>query len=225
MPISTEERLREKGWSEDEIQRVANVMLQQAEKKERSLLFSESFKALVYWGGLIVAIAGNFFASAFLIPLLLILSKSFLYILISMLGLCFGFMFSILIRDIEKVDEKHHIIGGVFIPAIAAINVYVMVDLSNSFNTILKLRSGQIGQAFEVHNPVWISVAYVLSFVLPYLIYKLVDLSRKKHQKESGGQGQMPGNYGEGEVSGGYQQYPQQYPSQYPQQYPPQQFY
>jgi large-conductance mechanosensitive channel len=184
MSIDTEERLRKKGWSEDEIRRAFSVMSEAKKKTKSSLLFSETFKTIVFWGGLIIAVIINFIAAAFFIPLLLTLSKTFLYVLISILGLCFGLMFQVLITDLERVDEKHHIIGGIFIPTLAAITVYVMVDLSNSFNKILRLRASEIGGVFELHNPIYISIFYVSFFVLPYAIHKIKYLKLKKNKKK-----------------------------------------
>ena len=75
-------------------------------------------------------------------------------------------MFNLLIADIDNIDTQHHVIAGVFIPAIAIINVFVMTNVANFMEAVLELRDVS-------HNPILISVIYVVFFIAPYVFYKI----------------------------------------------------
>ena len=142
------------------------------EKKIRDQDVSSTLNKVVYWGALLVAIVGNLIVSVVLIPFLLVLSKMQLYIIIIIIGIAFGALFNMLLKDIEELDKKHHVIAGIFIPALAIINVFIMTQLAN-YLTIL------IGVNNVPHNPIVISVIYVASFSLPYILYKISSIGKK----------------------------------------------
>lgn len=142
------------------------------EKKIRDQDVSSTLNKVVYWGALLVAIVGNLIVSVVLIPFLLVLSKMQLYIIIIIIGIAFGALFNMLLKDIEELDKKHHVIAGIFIPALAIINVFIMTQLAN-YLTVL------IGVNNVPHNPFVISVIYVASFSLPYILYKISSIGKK----------------------------------------------
>jgi hypothetical protein len=181
MPATLQQKLKEKGWSDDEVDNALNIIYS-PEKQEKHAVFTEFSSPLVYWSLLIVAIIGNFIASVVLIPIMLFLTRFQLYAVIFLLAISFGAFFNLLLKDIEHVDYKHHIMGGVFIPAIAFINVYVIVNLANTLNdnvfSALFSGNGIIHQ-----SPILITIIYVIGFIIPYLAYKTTDLL-KNHRAE-----------------------------------------
>jgi hypothetical protein len=156
--------LKEKGWSEGEIKRVSKILDSAPEKKSDTILLIDK---VAYWGGLFIAIIGNFAISVLLIPFLILMKSFYLYLALVFLGVVFGWVFSILLRDIEAIKTGQHIIAWIFIPAIAIINVYVMTNLSNHIATLMEIATG-------IHIASMVSIVYVGSFMFPYAVSKII---------------------------------------------------
>lgn len=172
MPKSLEEKLKERGWTDEEIAHAISIMRSE-DQKGRRVLIAKRMNPVLYWMSLIVAIIGNFVISIVLIPFLLVLSSYQLYIIIAVLALAFGAMFNLLTHTIEHVDPAHHVVAGIFIPALAIITVFVMVSVATRISSIV-FRS-------PIHeSPIIVSVFYVLFFMLPYLITKIIDVLRAR---------------------------------------------
>lgn len=161
--------LLERGFSKKEAQRTVDIIQKAEETKSPKIKFLDS---IIYWALLIVAIIGNIIISVTLIPFLLAFKKVPLYFTIFILAAMFGFLFDQLIRDIETIERKHHIIAWVFIPALAIINTYYMVSFANHLTKTLKL-------PMPSHSPLAISIIYVTAFVLPYVIHNIMDIYKK----------------------------------------------
>ncbi|MBW2966195.1 hypothetical protein KY342_03775 [Candidatus Woesearchaeota archaeon] len=170
MKKKTVRRLKERGWSEEEIKKTEEIIKKRyREDKSRSL---PSMNRVLYWSAIVVIILGNFIISMFLIPFLLILKKFSLDIIIITIGFAFGLLFNLLVIDIEHIEKKHHFITLLIIPIIAFINFIVMVNIANSLANVLNL-------AVARQNPYFISLLYVSAFVLPYLYSLIVKKAYK----------------------------------------------
>jgi len=156
-----EETLLRKGWARQEARRTSYILATAHEAKTPILKF---FDSLVYWTALGIAILGNFVLSIVLIPFLLILSGLSLYFALLLIGLAFGALLDFLLRIIERIGRQD-IIAEIFIPAIALINVYIMTNLANVLALKIQLPLG-------VHNPLLVSVTYVIAFTLPHFFFK-----------------------------------------------------
>jgi len=163
------DNLLEKGFSKKEAQKTVEIMQKAKEKKSSKIKLLDS---TIYWFLLIVAIIGNLVISILLIPFLLAFKRAPLYLTIILLAAMFGFLFDILIRDIENLENKHHIIAWFFIPALAVINTYYMVSFTNYVIGTLKL-------PLTLHSPILISVTYVVAFILPYGLHNAIELHSK----------------------------------------------
>lgn len=161
MPI-TREDLVKKGWTEKDIIKTINILNSAKENKSTTL---KRLDFIAYWVALIVAIIINVTISIALIPVLIFIKGLALYIIIGIIGLSFGFLFDFLIREIESIGQKDYVIQGLFIPSIAIINVYYITNVANNY--ALK------GGISLIKNPILISLVYVLSFITPYLLFKL----------------------------------------------------
>ena len=176
MPNSLHQRLLEKGWTEEEIGKTMNLLYSE-EKREKHADFLISSHPTIYWAGLVIAIIGNLLLAVTLIPFLMILDSLQLYIILGIIGAVFGAMFNHILRDIEHVDEKHHIVAGVFIPSIALITIYIMTSVANKFNDVIK--------NVNPHNAVILSVLYLICFSAPYAVYKIKDLMWERKHKST----------------------------------------
>ncbi len=163
MAETLREKLEKKGWSKEEIDKTLRILEKAEEKKRPAMLILDK---LVYWVALLLAIGGNFVISVVLIPLLLtIQSATALYFIIFILAIAFGLLFSLLLGDIGTLNKQRMVVAGVFIPVIAIINIFVVVYIANFIS--------QRFEEFTLHNPYMVSIIYVISFSLPYLIQKI----------------------------------------------------
>ncbi len=176
MPKSFEERMKEKGWSEEEISHAMEIMYSK-EKEGKHVIYTKNMNPILYWLSLIIAIIGNLFISIILIPFLLVLSSYQLYFVIVVLALTFGTIFNFLINAIEHIETTHHIIAGAFIPAIAVITVFVMVNVSNKLSVVFQSPIHQ--------NPVLVSILYVVAFILPYGVTRIISYFKYERKPKS----------------------------------------
>lgn len=164
------ERLKKKGWEDREIARAISVM-DKARKERKGPI--RILDAVVYWFVLLVAIVGNFLISVVLVPFLIAITSAQLYSIIIILGLSFGILFNLIIRDIDSLTQRHYIIAGLFIPVLALINVYIITALSNELIEFTQVQNSP-------HNPVLVSLVYTVFFIAPYVFYKHMDRMHRK---------------------------------------------
>ncbi|MBU0614999.1 MAG: hypothetical protein KJ601_02810 [Nanoarchaeota archaeon] len=153
-------KLSSKGWSADEISKADRIFKEAQEKKHILVKFLDEF---VYWFVLIVAIIGNTVVSIILVPFLLVFRTAPLYMIVGSIGITFGMLFMTILKDLKELEKREHIVAGVFIPALALVNVYFMVSFANHLSTTIRINQIQ-------HNPVIVSVFYVFMFSLPYML-------------------------------------------------------
>ena len=152
----------DKLWTDEEIEKTLNILKKAKEEKSSKIKFLDK---TVYWVVLIVAIIGNLILSIILIPFMLVLKHIILYVIIFVLAFIFGLFFDLLLREIEQLDQPHRIIAGLFIPALAIINVFYMAQFSNYLTDTIQLNNP--------HNPFLVGFVYTTAFIVPYLFYKV----------------------------------------------------
>lgn len=156
-------RLEKKGWKKKEIINAVDIIKKAKHSKTTGNLFLER---RIYWILLIIIIAANFAISVALIPVLVVLKGMFLYIVLMLLGIVFGLLFELVIRSIEHLEKKHHLLLAVLIPLIALANAFVISNVSNNLMSTLSLAN--------LHNSLVVALVYSVSFVLPYIVYRFV---------------------------------------------------
>ncbi|MBW2991986.1 hypothetical protein KY345_02085 [Candidatus Woesearchaeota archaeon] len=163
MKEDLKEKLRKKGWSEADIDKAEGIMADAAEKTK-----TKKIDLFVYWTALIISIILNIVVSGIIIPMMFLIHGLALIGLVFIISLFFGWVFYILIKDIENMEIHHHIIAGLFIPAIALINIFMIVNIGNRLISNLP-------PLMEVPKagPFQISIVYAIGFTIPYLISQL----------------------------------------------------
>jgi len=156
-----EETLRKKGWSEEEIKKAMKIL-----GKKRQTFSTDKLMPHVYWISLLLTIVGNLFVSVMMLPFVLYASGISLFVIIGVIAITFGSLFNILLKDIETVDPKHHVIVGIFMPAFALVVVWVIFDLSNNF---IK----HSGSSIRMNHPIIISAIYSIGFAIPSIMQAL----------------------------------------------------
>lgn len=176
MPEPIEQRLAEKGWSKTEIDQAALIL--HGKEDPGKIYFQKQMNPIIYWLTLIISIVANMVVSVVLIPFLLAVKSAVtLYMIVALLALAFGFFFNLLLTDIEHVDPKHHVIAGIFIPALAVINIIIVINVTTALDKVL------FGNQFQ-QNALAIGIIYVFSFIAPYIMTRLIDVltTRKSPQ-------------------------------------------
>jgi len=159
---SINENLKKRGWDDEEIERALNILKFGKSNQKNYYHFSQK---TVYWIALIVLIIINIILSIMLVPFMITVKHSVVYIFIIIFGIGFGYIFNFLLEDIEFTDPKHHIVAGLFIPAIAIINIYIAVSLTDYFLVLMEFP--------YTYNPLITSIIYVTSFMMPYLYSRI----------------------------------------------------
>jgi hypothetical protein len=107
--------------------------------------------------------------SVVLIPFLLaIKSTGTLYLIVALLAVSFGLFFNLLLTDMEHVDPQHHVIAGIFIPALSIINIIIVINVTTVLDSVL------FGAQFK-QNAFMIAIIYVIAFIIPYAVTQLID--------------------------------------------------
>lgn len=160
-------RLQKKGWEKEHIKE-AVAIFEEAEKKKHPLM--HALDHATFWFSLLLAIAGNFIIALALVPVLLALEGSLIYIIVITIGVSFGLLFELLIRTIDHLEQSHHTILALLIPVVAVLTLLSIVLFANALQTTLQLKNNQ--------NALVVACIYAVSFMLPYVVYQLI-LKRK----------------------------------------------
>ncbi|MBS3098367.1 hypothetical protein J4209_06250 [Candidatus Woesearchaeota archaeon] len=151
-------------WNKKEIDKAARIISRAKEKKTKTIKFLDS---IVYWIVLVIGVIGNLIISITLIPILLTLNSIALYFIIIIIGLSFGLLFEILVRDIENIEKKHHLIISTIIPLFAIINFVVVTIIAGKLEINFMINNVK-------HMPFLVALVYSLSFIVPYIVYHFI---------------------------------------------------
>jgi len=154
--------LKRKGWHEDDINKVLDILYSE-EKSKKHEYYKREMNKIVYWSSLLVLAIANLVIAIVLIPILIVFTSSFaLYTIIIVTAFFFGILVNILITDVEHIERKHHLFAFVFIPVIGLITFIISVSIANSVSAMLEMNLE--------HNPIVVGLVYVVVFIIPYVI-------------------------------------------------------
>mgnify|MGYP001502654754 CR=1 FL=1 len=153
--------LKKKGWESHDIHRTMKIIEKGKQKKHKLI---KALDLMVFWIALILAIIGNIVILFTLIPFLLMLNSWLYYLIICFLGLSFGLLFEILIRDIEHLERKHHLLIGSLLPVITIVNFILITKILNRF---------LVNYNLNLQIPLFLGIFYTIAFLLPYFIYQM----------------------------------------------------
>ncbi len=154
-----EEKLRQKGWHENDIQYTKNIIKHAEENKQKKIIILEK---IAIWL-VIISVIGAAIAGAWIIePLLIVLNKTGALIAIGISGLFFGTIMSYSIKKIEVLEKHHHRIISIIIP-ISAIITSILI-------TKQAMKIIEIANIHLEHNPIALGITYVITTLIPYII-------------------------------------------------------
>ncbi len=161
----TKERLQEKGWSEEEIEKTMKIL---HHAKSNPHPHIHKLNKAVYWIAFSLTIIGNIAFSLFLLPLLLTTSGLTLFFIILVVAFSFGVLMSVIIKDLEDLQRHHHLAMFLSIPIVGIINFVVIVAMANKITALANAKVA--GEFFTMHqNPYIIGLIYLVGFLIPYI--------------------------------------------------------
>ena len=114
---------------------------------------------VLYWLIVLALIVLNML-SVIVIPVLQIsTSRQNVLVVVALLGLFFGYVTHRLINLVDNLEVQHHFFARLLVPAAAILNLLVVSSATNRVSAALHLGF--------THNPVYISLAYGIAFILP----------------------------------------------------------
>ena len=155
------EQLRKKGWTEKEINHAKSILKKaKGHKHPHNNLLNEG----LFWGILGLSIFAMVAITYWITPLFMYSKTAILIPIIILIGVAFGFLFRIIIKDLDHFKVHHHTLLIIAIPVAGILSSIAI------FGSVIK--SGVITQ----NNPYITSIIFILSFLAPYIHH----LSNKK---------------------------------------------
>ncbi|MDP3990064.1 MAG: hypothetical protein Q8Q01_02560 [archaeon] len=147
--------LLKKGWTVREINKAESII-------EQKGWYDVHFSKIVFWSALVVIVFANVIVSLVMIPFLIVLNSWVLFSITVLLAGMIGFLYNFLITDIGHLEHKHHLMATIIVPAVALINLFVVVITSNSLIE-------QLGAGKSQNNPWLIAIVFAVAFTIPAL--------------------------------------------------------
>ncbi len=132
----------------------------------RKVEYEKATHRVIYWSALVVLLVCNFVISVILVPFILVMSGLRFYLLVILFALIFGWLFNLIINDIEHIESKHHLFAIIILPVVGLINILITTNVSNYLAKMLMLPN--------YTNPTLPATLYAIVFLLPY-IYSVVN--------------------------------------------------
>ncbi len=140
---------------------------------ERSVI--KHVERITYWISLFSIILLNFFISLVFIPLFVMLSADFNYLLVAINGLIIGYLLNLIVNSLETLEEHHHSIIVLIVPLIGVINLIVVVEAANNLGSLASL---------NINNPVPLTLFYLVFFLLPFVASRSRHLLSRRFSRE-----------------------------------------
>lgn len=154
------ERLREKGWSEAEIQHAQKIV---SRAKRHKHPHQDVLNETIFWGMLILAGSTMVAVTYWILPLFIISTDSILYPILIIIGLSFGMLINHVIKDLDHLKLHHHIILSATLPIIGLV----------SFLSVLGRIDDATALGGNTHSALLSSIVFIVSFLLPYFYHLL----------------------------------------------------
>ena len=151
------EKLRAKGWSEPDIQQAIGILSAPADN-------ADSSRGL-YWIAILLVLIADLFISIVIVPILMLIKNSYVYLLIFIIAWSFGFLFNSLLDELETFGGTY-IMSVLFMPSLVTINTYFMFKVFNVLASILKVNSSTGAS---------IILTYSFVFLIPFIFSKIKE--------------------------------------------------
>ena len=153
--------LKSEKWTDAEVKRVAKILLE-AEKKKHILI--RLLDEVVHWMLLLLVLLGNIFLAAFIVIVSSIITPTYSYILIVVIGSIFGFLIDAPLKEMKKLSKKKHKFSKILLPVLAILNIFIIIGIKNTAEHFTNLE-------FAI-NPIIAGILYGVSFLIPHIFWR-----------------------------------------------------
>lgn len=129
--------------------------------REHYIQYAKQSSRIMYWLVLLLLTICNFLIFAFLVPFMLILKATHLFLIVGTIGFVFGLIFNFLINDIEHLEPKHHKFAAAFIPSISVLNIFMLVSIQQFLRGFY---------SYTNLDKYYASFIYIVLFMIPYAL-------------------------------------------------------
>lgn len=167
-----EDKLRSKGWTEEEIRHTRKLVNKVKRKKHPH---QHMLLDVVYWSILLFTIAIIISISYWVVPLFVFANTGILLFLIIIIGLLFGGLFGRILHDLDHLERHHHLLFTIIAPITGIASFGIVLAQANTF-----------AKAFNnQHNVLVTGALFVISFLAPYIYHSWQqEKKKKKHKKQ-----------------------------------------
>ncbi|MFH1400173.1 MAG: hypothetical protein ABIH41_01515 [Nanoarchaeota archaeon] len=149
-------RLRQKGWSSQEIEQAASIVARKRVDAKDIVLAQASF-----WTLLLLSSLATIVFAFLIMSLVLFFPALFSYYVLVVLGASFGVLFSMSVKDIETYGRYHHIAFMLLNAVVAVVSFVLVLGQAAGIPSVVASRT----------DPVLAAVLYALAFVGPYAYF------------------------------------------------------
>ena len=132
--------LREKGWTDEEIEHATGIV-EKAQKNKHPHM--KGLEKATYWIALVIIVGAALAGTYVMEPLLIAMNITQAIIGFSMVGILFGLLAGVLIKDIEHAQRHHHMLIGAIIPVMAILTSILITKQVNEVSEIFKQMANQ----------------------------------------------------------------------------------
>lgn len=169
-----ETMLRSKGWTDEEIETTRNLLLK-SNKVQDTTWWVRFLGQMKYWMLFIVLLAGAIIGAGLIKPFLIVTNEAGALVIVCIIGLFYGNLASIIIRDIEDIQTHHHVLLSFCVPVVAIITSIIISKQAAIVATL-------INTGVE-HNPFLLGITFTISSFIPYSIFLILQ-RREKHESQ-----------------------------------------
>ncbi len=157
------EKLHKRGWDKHSINRTLHV-LDKAEKTRSK--HSRQLDKYTFVTFILVFLAASLAIFIGTLPVLIKVPSWFSIIVISILGLCLGSLSDQVLGHMH-FDHRHYIFMLFFLPLSSLAMLFIIFGFTKTILTGVGI--------YLAINPVFVAVAYALSFSIPHIIKKIKE--------------------------------------------------
>ncbi len=160
--------LLKKGWSTEEIAHAAAIIDEAEDKKHVGAQFLDK---TVFGVALFVLVVLNIISAILLLPFLFTLQGGIVNVIIAIVGMVFGIIFTILIADIDRLNRAHHRAFLITFIVSGIINFAIITKFVQDISAKTTLPI--------IHNAYILGGTYIVTFLVPYGIYMIFERRKK----------------------------------------------
>ena len=149
-------RMKAKGWTDEEIEQ-ANTIFAQAKKTQHP--HHKRINEAIYWAVLLLGVFTMVGVAVWVMPVFVFGRAGLLYPLLIFIGLGFGILFNHLIKDLDHLTLRHHMLISAIMPIVGIASFLLVVGQTNDF----------VALGGNKHNALLVGVIFTTFFIIPYI--------------------------------------------------------